>query len=130
MADLPLIYQHPALQAWFWSSFGVWMCLEFWVWLRERGGTVGENRDRGSKIWVIASVWIGMYAAFGLMYNAPRGEIGHGALLWFGIGIALIFLGVALRWWAIRTLGRFFRTSVIIQGEHRMVTSGPYRRVR
>lgn len=127
---LPLIDRVPVLAAWFWSSFGVWMCLEFWVWIRESGGTAGQNRDRGSKIWVIASVWIGIYGAFALMYSAPSGAIRHGALVWFGIGIALIYLGVALRFWAIRTLGRFFRTSVIIQGEHRMITSGPYRVVR
>jgi protein-S-isoprenylcysteine O-methyltransferase len=130
MQAIPLIYSNPVLARWFWVSFTAWGLLEIWVWLREAGGTKGENRDRGSRIWVVAWVWIGIYAAFGLMASAPSGAWRRGGLEIFYAGIALMWIGVVLRGWAVMTLGRFFRTSVIIQGEHRIVMHGPYRYIR
>lgn len=46
-------------------------------------------------------------------------------------GAVLIFLfGIALRWWAILHLGRFFTVNVAIAADHRIVDDGPYRFVR
>lgn len=125
-----LIYTNPAPTAWFWASIGAWGLLDMWVWLRERGGTAGQNRDRGSRIWVVASIWVGFYAGFWLKATAASGTIHRGAWSLFCFGIVLIWVGVGLRWWAIHTLGQFFRTSVIIQGSHRIVSAGPYRVLR
>src|SRR6185437_15118744 len=126
----PFLYTSPALTAWFWTSFGIWGVMETWVWLRELGGTKGENRDRGSRVWVVASVWLGIWAGFACMYSAPSGAMHRGAQAWFDLGIAMVLGGAALRLWAIRTLGQFFRTSVIIQGGHRIITRGPYHYLR
>ena len=46
------------------------------------------------------------------------------------VGLALLAAGVALRTWAILTLGRLFKFVVVIQEGHRVVTSGPYRLLR
>ena len=127
---VPLIYASPALARWFWVSFAAWSLLEVWVWLREAGGTQGENRDRGSRLWVVLFVWAGILAAFRLMWSVPSGAFRSHPQAIFFAGIALMWLGVVLRGWAVMTLGRFFRTSVIIQGEHRIVMHGPYRYVR
>ena len=43
---------------------------------------------------------------------------------------AVILLGLAVRWTAILTLGRFFTVNVAIQDEHRVVDHGLYRWVR
>jgi protein-S-isoprenylcysteine O-methyltransferase len=48
----------------------------------------------------------------------------------FLIGIVLIWAGIALRLWAVRVLGRFFRTTVVVQDEHQLVETGPYRLLR
>jgi protein-S-isoprenylcysteine O-methyltransferase len=37
---------------------------------------------------------------------------------------------MALRLWAVLVLGRFFRITVIMQDEHRLVEEGPYRLLR
>jgi len=37
---------------------------------------------------------------------------------------------MALRLWAIRVLGQSFRTTVIVQDQHRLVEAGPYRLLR
>ncbi|MBV9023551.1 MAG: isoprenylcysteine carboxylmethyltransferase family protein [Streptomycetaceae bacterium] len=46
------------------------------------------------------------------------------------IVLLVAWAGIALRLWAIITLGRFFRGTVHIQQHHQVVTSGPYRWVR
>ena len=45
-------------------------------------------------------------------------------------GLVVLAAGVALRTWAIVTLGRLFKFVVVIQDGHRVVTSGPYRLLR
>ncbi len=46
------------------------------------------------------------------------------------LGCVLFFPGMALRWYAIIHLGRFFTTNVAIANDHYLVDSGPYRFVR
>ncbi len=45
-------------------------------------------------------------------------------------GIALFGLGLALRWYSIVYLGRFFTVNVAIAADHRLIDTGPYRFVR
>jgi protein-S-isoprenylcysteine O-methyltransferase Ste14 len=61
----------------------------------------------------------------------------RGGLLWPGgriwpvaAGLAMIVACVAIRAWAIITLGRFFQYSIRIQSGQTVVTTGPYRFVR
>ncbi len=42
----------------------------------------------------------------------------------------LAVLGMALRAWSVATLGAFFTTAVEVQRDHRIIESGPYRRLR
>jgi protein-S-isoprenylcysteine O-methyltransferase Ste14 len=46
------------------------------------------------------------------------------------VGIVLIAAGLAIRIWAVVSLGRFFQYQIEIQAGHRVVTTGPYRYVR
>ncbi len=45
-------------------------------------------------------------------------------MVFFG-GIGLMLVGVVFRWWAIRTLGKFFTFDVAIQSSQKVVDSGP-----
>jgi protein-S-isoprenylcysteine O-methyltransferase len=47
-----------------------------------------------------------------------------------GVALALVLGGLALRWWAILTLGRFFTVNVAVHDDQRVVESGPYQFVR
>src|SRR5258706_15338716 len=58
-----------------------------------------------------------------------RAVLPHRWLLLFG-GVVIAWTGLALRVWAKRTLGRFFVGAVVIQHDHRVVTSGPYVHIR
>src|SRR4051794_15791045 len=46
------------------------------------------------------------------------------------IAMGLFAVGLAVRWWAIVTLGRFFTVDVVIEKDHEVVQSGPFRWVR
>jgi protein-S-isoprenylcysteine O-methyltransferase len=58
-------------------------------------------------------------------------EVGVFGGVWAVVLGGLLFLsGLAFRFWAIRTLGRFFMHTVSIQSDHRIIRSGPYRVLR
>lgn len=46
------------------------------------------------------------------------------------IGALLLVLGIAVRVWAIRTLGKHFTATVTLTDDHQLVRTGPYRFVR
>jgi protein-S-isoprenylcysteine O-methyltransferase Ste14 len=48
----------------------------------------------------------------------------------FAVGLTLFWLGVALRWWGILTLGRYFQLTVVVQKDQPVVEAGPYRLLR
>ncbi len=45
-------------------------------------------------------------------------------------GVILMLVGLGLRIWASRTLGAFYRRTLLIQTEQKIVDSGPYRFIR
>lgn len=91
----------------------------------------GERKpaDAGS----LAALWIGIGVAITAAVFAPR----FAPNLAFGLTkttvcllIGLFAAGLALRWWAILTLGRLFTVDVAIARDHHLVIKGPYRFVR
>jgi protein-S-isoprenylcysteine O-methyltransferase len=113
----------------FWSSWSAWVLTELWVFSRDRRAASGEKRDAGSRALLVVLIFLGGFLAFALAYgDGWRITAPPAAVFWSGI--ALIWTGVGLRVWAVMTLGRFFRTVVMLQDEHRLVTSGPYRVLR
>src|SRR5207244_11100776 len=91
--------------------------------------TQAVSRDRRSLflLWavIIVSLWLGiqmiwLYPSATLPY--PRGFYFFGFILFLG--------GLALRWYSIGYLGRYFTIDVSISTEHKLIDSGPYRCVR
>jgi protein-S-isoprenylcysteine O-methyltransferase Ste14 len=112
------------------ASFWCWIILELWVFFRERGTARDGSRDRGSTFLVIIALVVGIGLGFNMPRLAPQLNIRSNFAAFFSLGIALIFIGILFRFWAIQTLGRFFRTRVVIQADHQLVTSGPYKYLR
>jgi len=82
-----------------------------------------------ARLWgtIFASILVA--APFSLFRSPTLGyfQLGSAAVMFvFG----LLAAGVLLRWWAIRTLGKFFTVDVAVHREHRLVTAGPYSWVR
>jgi protein-S-isoprenylcysteine O-methyltransferase Ste14 len=100
------------------------------VWLRSSRDPTARKQDHGSFYALIGATVAGWLAGF-MFASRWTGA----AIPWLRpevtiAGIVLILLGVALRWWSIITLGRYFTLDVAVRPTQSVVQSGPYRYVR
>jgi protein-S-isoprenylcysteine O-methyltransferase Ste14 len=107
-----------------------WFALEFGLAVRDVARRKARlNRDRGTRL--VVSLSLG--AAFGIGWlmrsrvqalDTPAPEV-------FAVaGLVLIWIGMAVRVWAVLALGGSFSTFVQVDERQSVVTSGPYRWVR
>jgi protein-S-isoprenylcysteine O-methyltransferase Ste14 len=90
-------------------------------------GRGGAARDRGTRVMIALTLGL----AVGLAGTAAAHDTGPrtpGALR--AAGLVVMWVGLALRVWAIATLGRAFRTTVEVDAGQAVVATGPYRRLR
>ncbi len=94
---------------------------------RSRGNGVRQDRSTLRVLWMVifASVAAGVFVAI-----RWRGATFPHREAFALAGLLLFVLGIALRWWAIITLGRFFTVDVQIASDHELVEDGPFRLVR
>jgi protein-S-isoprenylcysteine O-methyltransferase Ste14 len=90
----------------------------------------GESADRGTKRLVIWSAAIGLAAGLLIAIHLPSLRFGANTWATFALAIVLAWLGIALRVWAVWSLGRFFQREVMIQAGHVVWRGGPYRWLR
>jgi protein-S-isoprenylcysteine O-methyltransferase len=114
----------------FWASYAAWVVMELWLLRRDARPVQGEEMDRGSRYALMVLIPAGLLGAFAAPHILPRADIESAVQSTFYIAIVCIWIGVVLRLWAVATLGRHFRTSVFVQTDHELVTSGPYRVLR
>jgi protein-S-isoprenylcysteine O-methyltransferase Ste14 len=111
-------------------SIYCWFALEIGLLVRDlvrRKGRLG--RDRGTRMIVslslVGSIWIGILLPGWLpALDTPAPHAFAAA------GIVVIWIGLAVRVWAVVTLGGSFSTFVEVDVEQAVVTRGPYRWVR
>jgi len=94
---------------------------------RSRGG---ESADRGTKRLLVWSAVIGLTLCIVIAINVRSLRFGANTWTTLVLGIAIAWLGVLLRAWAVRSLGRFFQRDVMIQKDHVVWRGGPYRLLR
>jgi protein-S-isoprenylcysteine O-methyltransferase Ste14 len=96
--------------------------------VRRRDGPVAQ--DRSTKWIIVLASRVAILAALAIALLAPGLRAGANTWWTLGLGVAIVLAGVALRAWAILTLGRYFRREVTIEPGQRVVRSGPYRLLR
>jgi protein-S-isoprenylcysteine O-methyltransferase len=86
-----------------------------------------RSADRGS-LWLL---WAVVVISVNLAYvlGARKPEFGFGPAP-VAAGVALFVGGLALRWYSIMYLGRYFTVNVAIATDHRVIDTGPYRYIR
>ncbi len=114
----------------FYTAWAIWAVPEFFSSFSQHARDGSVRKDRGSYLVLIFSLYLGMVLAFLLAFRAPAADIRLDQSVFFSLGIALMLAGVALRWYAIRTLGRLFTREVAIQAGHEIIQVGPYRLLR
>jgi protein-S-isoprenylcysteine O-methyltransferase len=97
--------------------------------LRRAPRTASTARDRGSMWTLWAAIFLGVAAAIWCQFLRV-GRMPWPASLLDPIGLLMLAGGLALRWAAILSLGRYFTVNVAIARDHRIVESGLYRYVR
>lgn len=98
--------------------------------LKMRVERSASPRDRGS-YWAVQAVTLaGVVLGYQLAMHYTGATITWQRPVVFGAGIALILLGSAVNWHAIRELGRFFTVQVAVRRDQQVVQSGLYRLVR
>src|SRR3989440_4169542 len=82
-------------------------------------------QDRGSMGILIGLQWVGLALNFLLGGLLPAAAIPWHRTTLFLLGVTLILLGVALRWYAIWTLGGYFTRDVAVSSDQKVVQNGP-----
>ncbi len=83
--------------------------------------------DKGTYPFIAIGIVVGLVADLLGFLSGFGGYLPTGAVA-VGAGVAVI--GLIVRGWALRTLGRFFTMPITIARDHRIVQGGPYRWVR
>jgi protein-S-isoprenylcysteine O-methyltransferase Ste14 len=105
-------------------TLACWVVLELSLRVRETARGKGRrSHDRGTRALIAISIAIAIAVAAATGSKAP-------AAAWQVAGVVVMWLGLATRIWAVTTLGGSFRTTVEVDADQAVVSTGPYRWVR
>lgn len=124
----------------FWALLGLMFLIRFWfafrVWLT--GERITADRDarqrEGLWVYVVEYVFYFLLAAVVLDFWLQGGNLRRFAypapvwLRWTGLGLGIT--SMALFAWSHEVLGRFWSPYLQLRPSHRLITHGPYARIR
>jgi len=114
----------------FWGAFATWILPEVIAWRIKRSADSSKTRDQGSLNLIVFLWWIGIALDFALSLLLPQASILWNRTSVFFVGVCLMLLGVALRWYSVTILGKYFTFDVAIQGGQALIEKGAYRFIR
>lgn len=97
------------------------------LWRRAGADTTSKDRHSLLMLWLVIGTAVGAGIWLSFAWPALSWHAGPATYL---AGLTVYLAGLALRWYAIIYLGRFFTVNVAIATDHALVQDGPYRRVR
>ncbi len=125
----PLLIHDSTAKALWGVSIGIFVLSALPQIARTRGSWLAAS-DRGTgRLWFLS--WaIGIWLAYQAGKHVRGLSLSGGG--WWPViaGLVLFWAGTALRWWAVATLGRFFKLAVVVEPRQPVIDSGPYRWVR
>jgi protein-S-isoprenylcysteine O-methyltransferase Ste14 len=128
-----LIYTNAGAAATFLVACLIWNIPEAVGMVKQRAPiarTEATVQDRGSMGLLISLQWLGLTLCLAFGWIIQAAAISWQRVAIFRLGVILILLGVALRWYAIWTLGRYFTRDVAVSANQQVVRRGPYHVVR
>jgi len=127
---LPLIFTNHATVWILYTAYVIWLVPEFIHTFTHRVDAKSMTDDRRSGMGIGISIWVGIFLAHWLARATPRADVMWHPTLLFAIGIVLMVIGVAFRWYAVAVLGKYFSTRLAIQPGQTVIQAGPYRWIR
>ena len=122
-----------ALNLWFLAA-GYSVIVVFFVVQRLLRGTSGAksmrggNYDRGNMVLIGAATGVGLWVPIILdIFGTGSVQVGVGPEL---AALTVMLVGVSLRVWAAVTLGTYYTTTLMMTEGQRVVSDGPYSRIR
>lgn len=107
----------------------LWVVSEFGIYFSTFSARQAKQHDRHTLNLMIAGSFLAsMIALFCWWKGIGRFPFSHPLVPL--AGVAVMLGGLALRWWAILTLKRFFTINVAVVEDHQLITHGPYRFMR
>ncbi|MCB9170739.1 MAG: isoprenylcysteine carboxylmethyltransferase family protein [Flavobacteriales bacterium] len=97
--------------------------------LFKRSGPRRSGADRGSLAAIWGVIGLSLFMAIWIAVQHRYGRMAPGYRTYVP-GVVLFILGIALRWWSIIHLGRWFTVDVTVSADQRIVDDGPYRFIR
>jgi protein-S-isoprenylcysteine O-methyltransferase Ste14 len=111
-------------------TMGGWILFEILLLVRDRRHGRGRaDADRGTLI-LNALLVVETVVVSGVLSATLRVLVVPGAIWFRSVGLVIVWLGLALRIWAITTLGAAWRMTVEVDQSQPVVTKGPYRWMR
>jgi len=93
---------------------------------RSRDDSIDADESTLRVIWI--TIFAALAAGIYVSGHVSRMAFQSSTVFWSGCG--LFVAGLALRWYAIVYLGRYFTVNVAIHSRHEVIDSGPYRWIR
>lgn len=112
------------------ASYVCWLLFEFVTGASRKSGDPKRARDRGSFYFLVAMIWLEIGLDFWCVFRFQQAAIPWMRTAIFFLGIALMWAGIAFRYYAMRVLGRYFTFQVDVHSGQTVIKAGPYRYVR
>ncbi len=109
----------------------IWIFYELGLVARDKKQGKGTTTaDKNTRLFNFLAITLGLVLAAALSF-IPFGVFKGGKTpLIFFIGMGILLLGMGLRYWAVATLGKAFRTTIETDAEQQVINSGPYHLIR
>lgn len=88
-----------------------------------------KEEDHYTAVWIMLAITVSQMLSVLEWAHFHTQHTFHWNILTI-VGVMCIGLGGALRYWSIKTLGRFFTASVLITDSQKIITDGPYKILR
>jgi protein-S-isoprenylcysteine O-methyltransferase Ste14 len=108
-----------------------WGILEAYLILRDRGRPKARaTLDAGTRHYNFLAMTLSPIVAAIVTAIPGVNALGLESSWLFGFGTAIMLLGLGLRIWSVAVLGQYFRTTIELNENQKVVQAGPYRYIR
>ena len=109
----------------------IWITYELGLVARDKKqGKGGTSVDKNTRLFNFLAITLGLLLAAALSFIPALVFKGGKTPQVFFIGICILLSGMGLRYWAVATLGKAFRTTIETDAGQQVISSGPYHLIR